>query len=351
MASFDSTLSDAPTIMNSLNDAEAFSRTVQESFNLSVLCSPQSPAEGDDAMDIVFVHGVGRQSTDTWKSQSIHWPCDMLAVDLPSARILTFDYDFDILPSSGVEDTSGTSTLEGAGIVLLRSLCRVRSGNSAEHKLFFICHAFGGLIVKSALNQACLHQDGEGTLILKATEGICFFGTPHRDFKLIKWVQRRAQFCVLPRVSAESFEAVRSDEALNRVSDLFESLLRDSRGKHIHLLNFYEEELEPTVAGRTLIVPKVNAINRDTFETHYAVHRNHSSLGRIESRSEETYRKTLEFINPWLGKIAPDERADVWSTSPKAAAPDDGDESARGSDDEGERSDDGWAIVSRHEVI
>ncbi|KAF2624952.1 hypothetical protein BU25DRAFT_460776 [Macroventuria anomochaeta] len=48
--------------------------------------------------DIVFVHGLTRNSHSTWysKKAKVHWPSDLLKEDMPDCRTYMFGYDADI---------------------------------------------------------------------------------------------------------------------------------------------------------------------------------------------------------------------------------------------------------------
>jgi protein SERAC1 len=45
----------------------------------------------------VFVHGLGGDRMKTWTDDQVFWPKDLLPVDIPEARILTFGYDANIV--------------------------------------------------------------------------------------------------------------------------------------------------------------------------------------------------------------------------------------------------------------
>jgi hypothetical protein len=48
--------------------------------------------------DIVFIHGLTGKTERTWldKQSGTFWPLDLLAKDIPNARILAFGYDADV---------------------------------------------------------------------------------------------------------------------------------------------------------------------------------------------------------------------------------------------------------------
>jgi hypothetical protein len=45
----------------------------------------------------VFVHGLNGHPLDTWKKAEVVWPRDLLPVDAPHARIMSFGYDANVV--------------------------------------------------------------------------------------------------------------------------------------------------------------------------------------------------------------------------------------------------------------
>jgi hypothetical protein len=76
-------------------------------------------------ISIVFVHGLtgNRESTWTDKTAKVFWPKDLLAKDLPKARIITFGYDADIIRGLS---TAGNGTLRDYGKALAEDLAMRR---------------------------------------------------------------------------------------------------------------------------------------------------------------------------------------------------------------------------------
>lgn len=54
-------------------------------YGTTILVEGQAPIEAD----IVFVHGLGGDSTDTWSKDGKMWPRDLLKERVPHARIMT----------------------------------------------------------------------------------------------------------------------------------------------------------------------------------------------------------------------------------------------------------------------
>lgn len=113
---------------------------------------------------IVAVHGLGGHPFRTWthKNQCC-WPRDLLSVDIPDARIMTFGYDANVIGSS-INTFKDSAQLLLQHLLLKRDpeLVCVSSMNMLKKNLvlsfnpkipssrpiLFICHSLGGLVTK-----------------------------------------------------------------------------------------------------------------------------------------------------------------------------------------------------------
>ena len=96
---------------------------------------------------IVFVHGLTGNRQNTWThNDGVFWPQDLLPKDLPTARIMTFGYDADVV---GIVKTAGSNTLRDHGKSLANDLAMRRArSNSIMRPLIFVAHSLGGLVVE-----------------------------------------------------------------------------------------------------------------------------------------------------------------------------------------------------------
>lgn len=124
------------------------------------------------------VHGLGGQGFKSWISleggKAKPWLEDLLAQDIPNARIMTYGYI-----SDGVNYRYLVrNVLYGRALDLVKELGnqRIRDGTS-RRPLFFIAHSLGGWIVKRALIISSEAIDAELKDIELATCGVAFLGT------------------------------------------------------------------------------------------------------------------------------------------------------------------------------
>jgi hypothetical protein len=126
----------------------------------------------------VAVHGLGGQGFKSWISleggKSKFWLEDLLAKDIPNARIMTYGYI-----SDGVNYRYLVhNVLYGRALDLVRELGTQRNRDGTSRRpLFFIAHSLGGWIVKRALIISSEAIDAELKDIELSTCGVAFLGT------------------------------------------------------------------------------------------------------------------------------------------------------------------------------
>ncbi|KAK7420036.1 hypothetical protein QQX98_003043 [Neonectria punicea] len=130
-------------------------------------------------IDIVAVHGLGGEGFRSWitcepKTKPKSWLEELLANDIPNARIMTYGY---------ISDGANyrylvRNVLYGRALDMVKELGAQRSrDDTARRPLFFIAHSLGGWIVKRALIISNEAIDPQLKDIELSTCGVAFFGT------------------------------------------------------------------------------------------------------------------------------------------------------------------------------
>ncbi|KAF4494158.1 kinesin [Fusarium agapanthi] len=137
-----------------------------------------TPPQGQDTnIDIVAVHGLGVNPSDTWNHHASkrNWLSDkdMLPSELPDARIMSYCYN-----SQWIGDSAVKSSLEGVAAKLLRSLGPERK-KCPERPVIFIGHCLGGLVMQQAYLSLHLQPEDWSNLSTDNVNGMVFLGTPH----------------------------------------------------------------------------------------------------------------------------------------------------------------------------
>ncbi len=170
----------SPTTNRSSADANEGSGRQEEPEEPGLIQLNNDETAGDDdnaetyEVDIVAIHGLNGSAFGTWTHENAtFWLKDLLAKDVHGARIFTYKYPSHVLFSKS------KATTEEYAKTLLVDLKDNRNGPGQDQRpIIFIAHSLGGIVCKQALIIA--QQDPSFTTLLDHTDGIIFFGTPHR---------------------------------------------------------------------------------------------------------------------------------------------------------------------------
>ncbi|KAF1811247.1 hypothetical protein P152DRAFT_474853 [Eremomyces bilateralis CBS 781.70] len=277
----------------------------------------------DDIIDktsIVFVHGLtgNRESTWTDRTANVFWPKDLLAKDLPKARVITFGYDADIVRGLS---TAGNGTLRDHGKALAEDLAmRRKRTDSNLRPLIFVAHSLGGLVAEQAM-QALLVSRGSAEQhakdLLESTVAIAFMGTPHLGSNLANWGHPISKLSNLLRKTNSEIVGVLQpgSEMLAAVQQEFHTMLDDrsrNDSKYINIFCFYEEVGYP---GLGEIVPKQSAIL--TAYPNNGIHATHTGMTKFKTSMDAGYVRVHDRLWLWYNTV--EESQDSWKEKKDAA--------------------------------
>jgi hypothetical protein len=138
-------LKDRLTPRRSDSEASVAVETGRDALGLKELVPGHNPI-----VDIVAVHGLNGHREKSWTDDKsgILWLRDLLPLQLPNVRVLTFGYDADTLRLSNVSQLS----LSDHARSFVAELLRVRRDPETERRpIIFLTHSLGGILVKNAL--------------------------------------------------------------------------------------------------------------------------------------------------------------------------------------------------------
>lgn len=173
-------------------------------------------AAPDNAVDLVFVHGLQGSALKTWKCPALRlhdtavamggrgaditlrengvrlpvWPAAWLVPDLKARgirpRVLSLEYDAAMYTTEGPRPAGPLEDVAARGAAQLAAARIGRNGDGSSRPVLFIVHSMGGLVTKAMLSE--LHARGEGAsghgAVEASTAGILFYATPHRGSPL-----------------------------------------------------------------------------------------------------------------------------------------------------------------------
>lgn len=256
-----STAIEASRTSPNANDASAFpssgslqpestlvmTRSIQREANLGLELLYEPPIGLAPAVDIIFVHGLTGNSYDTWtygdRNIEVHWPSQLLGVDIPDARILSFGYDADIV---GWWGPASNNRIGNHAENLLGKLIRFRKKtDSDDRSMIFVMHSLGGLVVQNALDLSRSSPEAHLRKFESRAVGLVFMGTPHFGSDKAQWAKLCATMLNLVKKTNKSIVQVLGpdSEMLASIQKKFHEILRlrYAKGQPIEITCFYEE--------------------------------------------------------------------------------------------------------------
>ncbi|KAI9888927.1 MAG: hypothetical protein M1814_006159 [Vezdaea aestivalis] len=141
-------------------------------------------------IDVVFVHGLNGHLEGSWTAPELDrshstqtfWLEDLLPMDLPNARIISFGHEATF---STLARSDCAAVFDEIAFDLLMDLAaRRKRSDEVARPILFVGHCFGGSIIKQALFKS-LTEYGSGSeyrslfSIARSCQGAVFLGTPH----------------------------------------------------------------------------------------------------------------------------------------------------------------------------
>ncbi|KAL9627016.1 MAG: hypothetical protein Q9204_006869, partial [Flavoplaca sp. TL-2023a] len=209
---------------------------------------------------------------------------------LDQSRVLTYDYDNYALlrPGTGIVDP-----LLSLATTFLGELVAERALAGAFNRpIVFICHGFGGLLLKRALALS-YSRLGKSTERLRSiyvsTYAILFVGTPHQGMP-----KSALRFAHAPH-NAESSPFMSSlvigSEMLDEVADQFMPIMKQYR-----VFNFWEELQSEVDSTMTYVVDRDSAAPNWADTEQCGIRSPHSGMLKFDSARDSGYMVITEAL-------------------------------------------------------
>ncbi|KAI6762109.1 hypothetical protein HG531_002662 [Fusarium graminearum] len=254
-------------------------------------------SEGSNpVIDIVVIHGLNGHREKTWTAANgVHWLRDLLRIDIPEARILSWGYDANTHAAS---ETCCTFLYDHARTLVSDLNRRRELTNSSERPIIFIAHSLGGIVVKSAL----IHSDAarKGALldqrsIKLSTYGIIFMGTPHQGGNGVQLgrILVNAASVFVPADDRLLKHLERDSEWLLQQLGQYGPISGDFATKFA-----YEKYKTPIALGKKImVVPRASAVVPGQADAEpIAIHANHKNMVKFTSKQDVGYITILETL-------------------------------------------------------
>ncbi|KAI1171350.1 hypothetical protein F4777DRAFT_565724 [Nemania sp. FL0916] len=262
----------------------------------------------DARVDVVFVHGLTGHREKTWtaEGETDPWPKSLLPKDLPTARIILYGYDADVLHLTRVV---GQNTIRDHARALINDLKPLRR-EAKRRPIIFVVHSLGGLVVQDALvicNNPIDEADGN---IVECTRGVVFLGTPHRGAGLAEFAASVVNVISLVKLPNKKLLEVlnKNSDILANITEGFLNLVtrrnreKDSQGslKPIGIHCFTEEK--PVEFLEKLVVERQSA-KIDGYDFG-SIPANHMNMTKYGVPSDPGYQRVMNKLKDWISDDA-----------------------------------------------
>ncbi|RMJ26096.1 LipA and NB-ARC [Aspergillus sp. HF37] len=253
------------------------------------------------AVDIVFIHGLNGHPYNSWASQNLFWPVDLLPDILgpKRVRVLTYGYDANV---HAFTDGASNDRIHNHAETLASKLAANRNlRECSDRPIIFVCHSLGGLVVKRALIH-CKNVSSEKIEHLRSvyvsTYGILFLGTPHNGSDIARWGTLLQNICsaVLPKKFLETsphlVKALRTNnETLQNINSLFAEVMG-----RFHIYFFHESRSTDVRGSRELIVDESSAAPYVEGVERMGIDADHSTMCKFDSENAPGYEAVAEAL-------------------------------------------------------
>jgi len=266
-------------------------------LGLTVLYEP----EGPPVADIVFVHGLGGTSRQTWckdRDPSLFWPCEWLPQErgLRNARVTSFGYNAHFASFSSKGNILNISDFAKDLLFKMRFATDQgeRELNMGSAPIIFVAHSMGGLVVKKAyiLGQNDIHYND----IVRSVRSMVFLATPHRGTNLADVLNKVLSACIFALSPKQYIAEMKTNSpALQDINEQFRNL-----AKNLDIISFYETLETKTVASSTtLILQKDSSILGYPDEISKPLEADHHDVCKFTSKEDANYvcvRDILQYL-------------------------------------------------------
>ena len=271
-------------------------------LGLTVLREP----DAEPVADIVFVHGLGGTSRQTWsknRDPALFWPLEWLPYErtLSSARISTFGYNAHFM------STSDTGSILKISHFAKDLLFQLRFAKGAAEKplaigtapIIFVAHSMGGLVVKKAfiLGQHDVHYKET----VRSTSAILFLSTPHRGTNFADLLNMILSACLFgPSPKDYISELKANSPTIQEINEQFRNL-----SPKIKIASFYETKATKVGPSHVLILQPDSSSLGYPGEISEPLDSDHHDVCKFDKRQDTNYIKIRDILTYLVEEATP----------------------------------------------
>jgi hypothetical protein len=266
-----------------------------------------SPLAAERQLDVVFVHGLGGDPIETWRSgtdENTSWP-HWLALEF-GTQIGVWSLGYAAAPTrwQGIPFFGGKDPDAGAAMSLPRraenALDRLVGAGIGQRPLCFITHSLGGLLVKSILRRSADSQFATERLqVVEQCRGVLFLATPHHGSRL-------ADLACAIKVYLPSVSTLDLKDNDDHLMDLYEWYRGFAPSHHILTRSYYENK---ETKGVVIVVPRSSAdpgVAGETARGPTPLDRDHLEISKPRNRDDQAYIGSTQLIRQILSGETPE---------------------------------------------
>ncbi|KAH7411336.1 hypothetical protein BKA64DRAFT_618271 [Cadophora sp. MPI-SDFR-AT-0126] len=257
-------------------------------------------------VDLVAIHGLYEGQLDTWTDPQtkLLWLRDLFPHNELKVRVIAYGYD----TASLLEPGGSADGILPQATSFIAELCAFRElSNTSERPIVFVCHGFGGILLKRALVFSSASQGDHvkhRRSIYTSTHAILFLGTPHNGMSkdaILGLSKHR-----LRGPSQFSLSLLKSSEVLANITDLFSPLM-----KHFMISYFWAQRDTTVRSFKGRIVDENSAAPAWHNVDRCGLPANHSDMVKFGSSQDRGYPVVFATLRRYI-KSAPEVISSRW---------------------------------------
>lgn len=275
-------------------------KTISEGLRVAKLTQVHQ-ASSQNALHVVFVHGLGGEARATWMCNSADpttlWPV-WIGEDV-GCNVWVAGYNAS--PTAWVNETTSLADL---GETLFAAL-QAEPGLK-DQSLVLIGHSLGGLVIKSGMTQAEHLAAPQRLQLLERITGVVFIGTPHQGAHLATIMNKlRRKLKMNPQVG----NMTKHDPWLNLLSQQFRALYAE---RSFDVRVFYESKgilrgyriFGLNIGWNYFIVDGGTSDPGIVGVTPTAIDGDHFEIAKPKSRQDLIHKALVRFLKDITNKLA-----------------------------------------------
>lgn len=242
-------------------------------------------AADDPIANVIFVHGLSGDQSDTWRCGTSDelWP-SWLNEKFPSLAVFSFGYAASVF-AKNEQDLFERAT---------SAMDLFASKGFGERPLIFVGHSLGGLLIKNILRKSREASDQRLNAIADSTRLVVFIATPHTGASLASI----GKF-VLPHLVSDKIELLANNAGvLEDLNQAYRALV--DQKCDLQTVVYYEKL---RTRGQ-LIVDRASSDPGSANTTPVAVDKDHISICKPDSRDDQVFLGLAHHIGLLLAEVA-----------------------------------------------